>query len=395
MIDRDAIKRFVLRRYQSFAPALDIAGQAWGAAVTGCDGYERQNLSLKDEISRELGRVLGARNTFELWSYTKAFEADFAAFCQKPHAVGTSSCTAALQVTLAALGVGPGQEVVTSAHTFVATALAIHNTGATPVLVDPEPGDLCISLRGVEKALTSRTRAIVPVHMHGHVADMGPILDLAEERGIAVVEDCAQAPGASRGGRRVPIGHTGCFSFFANKPIGGAGNGGMIVTDDPELERRLALAVDPEGGDPVVLAGARTPCYLDALEVAVLKPKLARADAWRERRAAIARRYLDAFSGLDAVLPSRNVESAWYGFVLRIANRNRVRSRMLRRGIETRVEYDPPFFRSPAFAKMGWNARSWPVAVRAAQSGLTLPAHPFLTIEEQERVIEAFKNATS
>lgn len=385
------IKALVLRHYRRVAPALDLAGKAYRAAVLGYDAYDRHNDAVKDALAQELSAVLSAPGTFELWACSKRFEARFAAWCGRRHGVGTASGTAALQLTLAALGVGPGDEVVTSAHTFIATALAIHNLGARPVLVDPSPVDLCITPHSVARALTPRTRAIVPVHMHGHVADIDGIRAVAS--GIPVVEDCAQAHGAARGGRRVPIGGTGCFSFFASKPLGGAGNGGMIVTDDAALHERCDRARDPEGGDPLVLRAARTPSYLDALEAAVLTARLPQLDAWRARRAANAAFYQETLWDLDPVRPGPGVESAWYSFVVRVPDRDRVKAGVLARGVETRVEYDPWYVRSPTFAALGWRPEDHPVAARAADQGLSLPVHPFLSAEERETVVRAVRGA--
>ncbi len=387
------LKRFVMRRYRRFAPLLDLAGAVYGDAVLLYDALDRRNEAVKDDVARELGRVLGARNVFELWSCEKAFEAEFAAWCGKRRAIGMPSCTAALQLALVASGVGPGDEVITSAHTFVATALAILNTGARPVLVDPDPASLGMTADAVARALSPRVKAVVPVHMHGHPVDMPPLLALAEKHGLAVVEDCAQAAGAWGGARRVPLGPTGCFSFFPTKPLGGAGNGGMVVTDDEAMAERIERARDPEGHDPIVLAGKRTPGYLNAMEIAVLRAKLPRLDDWTARREAIARGYIEALAGLDVVAPAQGTRSAWSSVVVRVDERDRVKRDMLAAGVETRVEYSPPFFESTTFTEMGWNAADYPVAVDAARRGLSLPVHPFLTEAEQTQVLAALRKA--
>jgi len=381
------IKGLLLKHYQTFAPALDLAGRAWRAGAVSYDAYDAANAEVRDALAEELGRVLSAPGPFELWACSTRFEGRFAAWCGRRHGVGTASGTAALQIALVAAGVGPGDEVITSAHTFIATALAIHNTGARPVLVDPDPSDLCLRAEAVARALTPRTRAVVPVHMHGHVADMDGILALARERGLRVIEDCAQAHGASLRGVKVPVGGTGCFSFYASKPLGGAGNGGMIVTDDAALAERCNRARDPEGGDPVVLAAARTPSYLDALEAAVLSARLPRMEAWRARRAEHAAAYSVRLAHLAPVRPAPEVASAWYSFVVRVPERDRVKARLLLAGIESKIEYYPSFVTSPTFAALGWRAADYPVAMDAAARGLSLPVHPFLSDADRERVI--------
>lgn len=389
------IKRLLLRHYARVAPALDLAAAAYRSAVLPYDAYGAHNAAVQDSLQRELGTVLSAPGTLELWAYTKRFEGEFAAVCGRAHGIGTASGTAALQIALVAAGVGPGDEVITSAHTFVATVLAILNTGARPVLVDPAPGDLCMTPEGVRAALTSRTRVVMPVHMHGHVADVAGIqagLRAAGREDVRVIEDCAQAHGARRNGTAVPLSGTGCFSFFASKPLGGAGNGGMIVTDDAELARRCETARDPEGDDPLVLAAARTPSYLDALEAAVLRARLPELDPWRARRARHAADYGAALSHLDPVLPAVGVESAWYSFVVRTPARDALKRHLLAHRIETKMEYHPSFLTARSLAHLGWRAEAFPVATRAAAEGLSLPVHPFLNDEDRTRVLDAVRS---
>ncbi len=385
------LKGLVVRNYRRFAPALDLAGRAYRRGVLSYDAYDDHNRAVEAEIAEELGQVLSARGNLELWAYARRFESRFAAWCGRTHGIGTASGTAALQIALVAAGIGPGDEVITSAHTFIATVLAIHNTGARPVLVDPNPGDLTMSAEAVRRALTSRTRAVIPVHMHGHVADIPGILRVAQEHGLRVIEDCAQAHGATLHGAPVPIGGTGCFSFFASKPLGGAGNGGMIVTDDAALAERCDRARDPEGNDSLVLAAARTPSYIDALEAALLTARLPRLPAWQALRAENAAYYRERLGDLRPVLPRTGVGSAWYSFVVRLPDRDRVKTRMLARGVETRIEYHPSLLTSPTLSALGWRAADFPVATEAALHGLSLPVHPFLSVEDRQRVVDALR----
>lgn len=368
------IRELILRHYRRFAPILDLGAQAYRGAVLSYDAFEAANLETKDTLASELSQVLGARGTFELWSYSTRFEGRFAQWCGRRFGVGLASGTAAIQLALTAAGVGAGDEVITSAHTFVATILAIRNTGATPILVDPDPTDLCLRADAVARAITPRTRAIVPVHMHGHVADMEGILALDPR--LVVIEDCAQAHGATLHGRRVPVGPIGCFSFYASKPLGGAGNGGMVVTDDEALARRIQSLRDPEAETP----GVRTPSYLDALEAALLTARLPRMEDWRARRAANATAYTRL--PVDSLRPAPGVESAWYSFVIRHPRRDQLKRELLLAGIETKIEYHPGLLRS-----LGIDARPFPVAVAAADRGLSLPVHPFLSTADRDRVI--------
>lgn len=389
MSEAGLLKRLVLRHYRRFAPALDLAGEAYARTVIGYEGFDRHNAAIQGELAEELSRALGARSTFELWRLGKRWEGTFAAWCGRAQGIGTASGTAALTVTLAALGVGPGDEVITSSHTFLATLLAIRNVGATPVLVDPDRSDLCLRAAAVKAAITAKTKAIVPVHMHGHVAEVEPLLGL----GLPVVEDCAQAHGARWRGRRLPIGPTGCFSFFASKPLGGVGNGGMIVTDDAALAARCEVARDPEGADPVVLAARRTPSYADPLQAAVLTARLPHLDEWRAARGRNAEAYRQALGRFDPVLPAAGVESTWYSFVVRIDDRDAVKAKMLLAGVETKIEYTTPVHLAPTMADLGWRKGDFPVAEEAAARGLSLPVHPFLAETERARVIRAFRGA--
>lgn len=368
------IRALILRHYRRFAPVLDLGAQAFRGAVLSYDAFDAANLETRDAVAAELSAVLGARGTFELWSYSARFEARFAAWCGRRFGVGLASGTAAIQLALTAAGIGAGDEVITSAHTFVATILAIRNTGATPILVDPDPTDLCLRADAVARAITPRTRAVVPVHMHGHVADMDGILALDPR--LVVIEDCAQAHGATLRGRRVPIGPTGCFSFYASKPLGGAGNGGMVVTDDEGLARRIQSLRDPEGDTP----GPRTPSYLDALEAALLTARLPKMEDWRARRAANAAAY--AALPVDQLRPAPGVGSAWYSFVIRHPTRDALKRDLLLRGIETKIEYHPGLLR-----QLGIDGRPFPVAMAAADQGLALPVHPFLSADDRARVI--------
>ena len=375
-----------MRHYRRFAPALNLAAEAYGRAVTSYEGFDDENRALGPALADELGRVLGARSTLDHFRYIQSFEARFAAWCGRRHGVGLGSCTDALELTLAALGVGPGDEVITSAHTFIATGLAIHHAGATPVLVDPEPGDLCLSAAAVERALTPRTMAILPVHMHGHVGEIERILEIGQAAGVPVVEDCAQATGARLHGRRAPFGTIGCFSFYPSKPLGGIGNGGMLVTDDDALAERVRTLRDPDGGDPALLRAGRTPSFLHPVDVAVLTLRLDQQDERQRQRAARAAHYSRALAHLDPLVPRAGLDSAWGAFVLRSPDRDRIRRRLLTAGFETKVEYATPWFESPTVAGQTWARGDWPVARRAAAEGLSLPLRPTLSIDQCARI---------
>lgn len=382
------LKRLVMRHYRRFAPVLDLGAEALGRYQRGYEGFDAEHAELLEALPQELGRVLGARSTLDHWRAGRAFEEELAAWCGRRRAVGLGSGTAALALTMVAMGVGPGDEVITSAHSFIATALAIHQTGARVVLVDPDPSDLCLRAAAVEAAVTPRTRLLLPVHMHGHLAEMDAILELARARGLAVLEDCAQAAGAAEGGRRAPIGGTGCLSFYPSKPLPGLGNGGALITDDHALADRVQRLRDPDGADPLLLRGARTPSFLHPVDVALLRLRLPRQHARQAARAERAARYAARLGALRPLRPRPGVDSAWASFTLRHPRRDALRARLLAAGFETRVEYPTPFFDSPTLAALG-PFGALPVAREAAAQGLSLPTRPTYPLADIDALCDA------
>lgn len=370
-----------MRHYRRFAPALDLGAEVYGRLVTAYEGFDEENAAVAGALQRELGRVLGARSTLDHWRYIRSFEAEFAAFCGRKYAVGLGSGTAALELALVAMGVGPGDEVITSAHTFIATALAVHHAGARLVLVDPDPSDLCLRADAVARAITPRTKVIVPVHMHGHLAEMPALLALASARGLQVLEDCAQATGAAWGGRRAPVGGHGCFSFYPSKPLGGLGNGGCFVTDDDELAAIVERLRDPDGADPLLLRAGRTPSFLHPVDVALLRCRLPLMASRRAARAERAELYRRALRDPSALRPQPGVDSAWASFVIRRPDRDAVRARLLRAGFEAKIEYQVPLMDSPSLAPLGIDPGAFPVARAAAAQGLSLPTRPSLSLQ--------------
>jgi dTDP-4-amino-4,6-dideoxygalactose transaminase len=325
-----------------------------------------------------------------------AFEQEFAAYCGADTAVGVDSGTSALELILRALGIGAGDEVVTAANSFIATSLAITMTGATPVFVDVDPGTRTIRAEAVQAALTRRTRAVLPVHLYGQPADMGPLLDLAAARGLPVVEDACQAHGARYRGRRVgSLGVAAAFSFYPSKNLGGAGDGGMVVTSDPALAaevRRLR-----NYGQEVKHVSRRMGFNkrLDEIQAAVLRVKLPYLDAWNAARAAAAGEYLERLEKLTGIgLPAVGADRqhVWHLLVVDVPNRDAVRRRLAAQGIETGVHYPVPLPHQPVYAGMGYQPADFPVAEAAAASSLSLPMHPWVG-GAVERVAEALAGA--
>jgi dTDP-4-amino-4,6-dideoxygalactose transaminase len=348
--------------------------------------------SIRPRLEAEVGRVL-ARGRFILGEAGAELESEFAKYCGVDHAVGVASGTDALWLALEALGVGPGDEVVTVSNTCAPTIAAIVQSGATPVLVEVDPATLTMDPARAEAALSPRTRCILPVHLYGQCADLGALRELAERHGLFLVEDCAQAHGAECNGRRAGgVGHAGCFSFYPTKNLGALGDGGMVVTRDGALAQRLRLLRNYGYGEPnrSVMKGHNS--RLDEVQAAVLLTSLDRLDEWNERRRAIAARYTAAFDGGPITPP---VEAAWarhvyHLYVVRSPERNRLRQRLQARGVETMIHYPVPVHHQEGYAGLvRVGAGDLELSERLADEVLSLPLYPELTDREVDRVIDA------
>lgn len=351
-----------------------------------------QYATIRAEIREAIDRVCESQY-FILGPEVAALEQEVAAFCGVRFAVGVSSGTDALLVALMAVGVGPGDEVITTPYSFFATAGVIVRLGARPVFVDIDPKTFNLDARAVRAKVISRTKAIMPVHLFGRCADMGPILAVAEEYGLSVIEDAAQALGARDGQGRPAgtIGHIGCFSFFPSKNLGAFGDAGMVVTGDEELAERLRV-LRVHGGKPkyyhrVVGGNFR----LDAIQAAVLRVKLKYLAAWTEARRENAGRYWALFAEMglsERVLLPEDVPGHIYNqFVARFPERDRLQAFLKERGVETEVYYPLPLHLQECFRDLGYQLGDFPHAEAAARESLALPVYPELTEAQQRYVV--------
>ncbi|MFC3994757.1 DegT/DnrJ/EryC1/StrS family aminotransferase [Nocardiopsis sediminis] len=344
-------------------------------------------------------RVLDS-GRFLLGPETEAFEAEFAAYCGAAHCVTVGSGGAALELALRALHIGPGDEVVVPSHTFIATWLAVSATGAVPVPAEPGDPALAVADPGrIDAAVTPRTRAIVPVHLNGHPADIDAVTDVAERHGLAVVEDAAQAHGARYRGRRIGSGpHAAAVSFYPGKNLGALGDGGAVVTSDGELADRLRALRNYGARAKYEHAVRGTNSRLDEFQAAVLRAKLPLLDDWNARRSAVARRYLMELAdvpglGLPRVAPW--ARPVWHLFPVRHARRDALRVLLAERGVETQVHYPVPVHLSGAYAGAGWPAGSLPLAEGLAAELLSLPIGPHLSGGQVSAVVDAVRAATA
>ncbi len=322
----------------------------------------------------------------------RAFEEAFAIWCQARHAIGISSGTAAIELTLRALGIGSGDEVITTPFTFIATAEAISATGATPVFADIDPATYNLNPAAVEAAITPRTRALLPVHLYGQPANMPALAAIAQRHGLALIEDAAQAHGAEIDGRRVgSLGHAACFSFYPGKNLGAYGDGGAVTTGDEALAGRLRKLRDHGRVSKYVHDEIGYGHRLDALQAAILAAKLPHLDAANAARRRLAARYGELLAGSELVLPHvpQGVTPVWHLYVVRTARRDEVLAGLKAQGIEAGIHYPLPLHLQPAYRSLGLGSGAFPVAEAASQQVLSLPLFPEMTDAQQERVVAA------
>jgi len=354
--------------------------------------------TIRGEVLPALMEVVESQR-FIMGDQVRRLEEAVARYCGVEHAIACASGTDALLLSLKTLDLSPGDEVITSTFTFFATAGAIANAGGTPVFVDIDPVTFNFDVAAVEAAITTRTRAIVPVHLYGQMAPMERLLPLAERHGLAVVEDCAQAIGARRMIYGAPesagrLGTTGAFSFFPSKNLGGWGDGGMIVTGDAARAERLRKLRVHGGAKQYHHEEIGTNSRLDTLQAAVLEVKLHHLDAWNAARREHARGYGEAFAGVDGVIPPATDpanEHIFHQYTIRARRRDALKERLAQAGIGCAVYYPKCLHLQPCFAPLGYREGQLPEAERASLEVLSLPVYPELTGAQRDYVIETVR----
>jgi dTDP-4-amino-4,6-dideoxygalactose transaminase len=351
---------------------------------------------IRPEVDAAMARVLES-TAFIKGEDCGRFEREFAAWCGAAEACGVANGTDALILALRAYGVGPGDEVVTVANTFIATGEAILLNGARPVFVDVDPLTFTMDPDRLEAAITPRTKVIIPVHLYGHPADMGPILEIAGRHGVPVLEDAAQAHGAEIGGRRVgTLGHAACFSFYPGKNLGAYGDAGALVSNDAAFVAKFRQIANHGGGankyDNLVVG---TNSRLDTLQAAVLRAKLPHLDVWNAERAERARAYTEALSEVPGlVLPRERpgARSVWHLYTVRSPERDRLQAHLKDKGIATAVHYPRPIHLQPAMAAAGGRPGDLPVSEQLCREVLCLPLYPELPLPTLARVADEVRS---
>ena len=352
-----------------------------------------QYRALKPEIDQAIQRVLDNAQ-FILGPAVSSFEKDFAAFCHTADAIGVNSGTSALHLALLAACVRPGDEVITVPFTFVATVAAIEYAQAKPVFVDIEPTYFTMDPAKIERAITPRTKAIVPVHLYGQPADMDAIRDVADRHGLIIIEDACQSHGSEYKGRRCgSMGLLGCFSFYPGKNLGAYGEGGAIVTSDPALAAKIRL-LRSWGEEVRYEHKYRGFNYrMDGVQGAVLGVKLKYLEAWTETRRSRAAEYTRRLTGTPASAPTERPASrhVYHQYVVRVPERDAWRAALTEAGVQTGVHYPIPVHLQPAYADLGYSRGDFPIAEQAATEVLSLPMFPELTDEQVESIATVFR----
>jgi dTDP-4-amino-4,6-dideoxygalactose transaminase len=349
--------------------------------------------SLHSEIAGELREVFDrvlSSSTFVLGPEVQKFEAEFAAYIGTAHCVAVNTGTAALHLVLASLGVGPGDEVITVAHTFIATAEAISAVGAKPVFVDIDPVSFAMNPALLEAAITSKTRAIIPVHIYGQAADMDPILEIANHYGIPVIEDACQAHGAEYKGRKAgSIGRAGCFSFYPGKNLGACGEGGAVTTDDAELAQRIRMWRDHGSSKRYEHAFPGLNLRMEGLQGGILSVKLKYLDQWNDQRRAAAAIYSSELAGSSLAPPTEMAygRHVYHLYVIQSDSRNTLRERLTDAGIESGLHYPTPLHLQEAYKFLGYSEGDFPVTEKLASRIVSLPMYPGIRPNAIERVI--------
>lgn len=358
-------------------------------------GLFDQYQTIKSEVDAAIQNII-TNSAFVGGKEVKSFESEFAAYCETKACVGVGNGTDALYLTLRALGIGPGDEVITVAHTFIATSEAISMTGATPIFIDVLEDTMLMDPALIEPALTPRTKAIIPVHLYGQSCDMDAIMEIARKHDLKVVEDAAQAHGGRWRGQRVgSIGDAATFSFYPGKNLGAFGDAGAVVSQDEDLIERIRMLANHGRLEKYTHKMEGVNSRLDGMQAAILRVKLRHLDEWNQKRRAHADVYLESLSASEfrpqTVNP--NAEPVWHLFVIRLAEREALQKKLKDEGIATGIHYPVPLHVQPAYQERQIPLGSLPVTEKAANEVVSLPMYPELTETQLESIVNAMTMA--
>lgn len=350
---------------------------------------------LRPEIDAAIARVLSSGWVL-LGKELESFESEWAKYCGAAHAVGLSNGLDALHLILHAWGIGPGDEVIVPSNTYIASWIAVSQTGATPIPVEPDEATYTIEPNNIVKAITKRTKAIMPVHLYGHACDMDAICEIARSRGLKVIEDAAQCHGAKYKGKKIGAhGDAVAWSFYPTKNLGALGDAGAISTNDPVLAEKIKMLRNYGSKVRYVNEVIGYNNRLEELHAAVLRVKLQHLDDWNKRRTALAERYNSAFAESDLMLPVTRdwCEHAWHLYEIRHPKRDALREQLAKMNVGTLIHYPIPPHLQKAYSMLGYSEGAFPISERIHSTILSLPLSPHLSFTEQDYVIDCVKKA--
>lgn len=354
---------------------------------------EKQCEEIKNEIKGPIDKVIQS-GAFILGEDVGLFEKEFSRYCDMKYGVGVNSGTDALFLACLACGIGEGDEVIVTPYTYIATTLAISMAGARPLFVDIDEKTYNIDISKIERAITDKTKAILPVHLYGHPVDIDPLMTIAKKYNLKVIEDCAQAHGALYKNKKVgSFGDASCFSFYPTKNLGAFGDGGMVLTNSEEIKERLVLLRDygRKTRYEHILKGYNS--RLDTLQAAILRIKLRHLDEWNEKRRNNASLYTKLFKekALDVVLPyeADYARHVYHLYAIRVKDREKVMKKLVDKGVRTLIHYPIPIHLQEAYKDLGYKKGDFPVSERCCDEILSLPMYPELTEEEIKYVVDS------
>lgn len=356
--------------------------------------YSIVNNKIKDKLISEISRILKLKDNWEFEKDIKKLEQHFSAYCGTSHAIAVNSGTSALQLSLSALGIREGDEVIIPAYSYIATALAISNTGAKPVFCDINEEDLTIAVDKIETLINSRIKAIIPVHIHGNPCDMDAITKICTKHSISLIEDCCQSHGAMFSSKKTGSFGIGCFSFHTSKTIGGIGNSGIITFDDEQVYRKIKALMTPDNNTINILYSKRTPCTMDPIQAAIVRIKLGYLDQFNKRKLEIAKLYYSLISNPKiTILPKnsgkdgmdkKDMKPVYRDIYIRCKERYLLQKHLTENGIESKARYNIPLHLTKTYSHLGYKKGDLPTSEKAADEVLCLPSFIGITNKQIE-----------
>ena len=350
--------------------------------------YSIVNDKIKDKIITEINRIFKLKDNWELEKNIKELEHDFSAYCSTSYAIAVDSGTSALQLSLTALGIKEGDEVIIPAYGYIATALAVSNTGAKPVFCDIDEKGLTISTNKIETLINIRTKAIIPVHIHGNICDMETITEICRKHSISLIEDCCQSHGAMFNSKKTGTFGIGCFSFHTSKTLGGIGNSGIITLDDEQIYKNIKALITPDNNTVNILHSGRTPCVINPIQAAIVRIKLRYLDQFNKRKQEIVDLYESLISNqkIKTIYKNneKNILPVYRDVCITCKERDMLQKHLSEKSIESKARYNIPLHLTKTYKHLGYKEGDLPASEKAAEEILCLPSFIGITDKQIE-----------